>query len=144
MRKIMIASHGYMAEGMLSAAEMIMGPCDNIQAYGLADHKSPAAIMELIEAQLRQDSESEYIIFCDIRGGSVHNQLLQLYRYPNVYLVGGVTLSMLLECQMNCEDMTTDELMIQIVRSAKESMVYISRAQIAEELKKKPEEGSLW
>lgn len=44
MRKIILASHGSMAEGVLSAAKMIMGDCEEIQALGLDRYESPAEI----------------------------------------------------------------------------------------------------
>ena len=111
MRKIILASHGSMAEGVLSAARMIMG---------------------------------DFIIFCDIHGGSVHNQLTELCRYPNVYLVGGVTLSMILECHLNVQDIGTMELVESAVQSAKNTITVLSHKQAVEQIEKGMEDDILW
>lgn len=111
MRKIILASHGSMAEGVLSAAKMIMGDCEEIQALGLDHYESPTEIARRIERQVTAEPDCDFMIFCDIHGGSVHNQLTELCRYPNVYLVGGMTLSMILECHLNVQDISTMELL---------------------------------
>ena len=84
MRKIILASHGSMAEGVLSAAKMIMGDCEEIQALGLDHYESPTEIARRIERQVTAEPDCDFMIFCDIHGGSVHNQLTELCRYPNV------------------------------------------------------------
>ena len=66
MKKIIIASHGSFAEGLLSASEMIMGKCENIQAYGLSNYESPYEISHLVEKQILEKKDDEWIILCDI------------------------------------------------------------------------------
>ena len=70
MRKIILASHGSMAEGVLSAAKMIMGDCEEIQALGLDRYESPAEIARRIERQVAAEPDCDFMIFCDIHGGS--------------------------------------------------------------------------
>lgn len=125
-----------MAEGVLSAAKMIMGDCEEIQALGLDRYESPAEIARRIERQVAAEPDCDFMIFCDIHGGSVHNQLTELCRYPNVYLVGGVTLSMILECHLNVQDIPTMELLENAVQSAKDTITVLSHKQAWNKLKR--------
>ena len=61
-----------MAEGVLSAAKMIMGDCEEIQALGLDHYESPTEIARRIERQVTAEPDCDFMIFCDIHGGSVH------------------------------------------------------------------------
>lgn len=144
MRKIILASHGSMAEGVLSAARMIMGDCEEIQALGLDHYESPTEIARQIERQVAAEPACDFIIFCDIHGGSVHNQLTELCWYPNVYLVGGVTLSMILECHLNVQDIGTMELVESAVQSAKNTITVLSHKQAVEQIEKGMEDDILW
>ena len=144
MRKIILASHGSMAEGVLSAAKMIMGDCEEIQALGLDHYESPTEIARRIERQVTAEPDCDFMIFCDIHGGSVHNQLTELCRYPNVYLVGGMTLSMILECHLNVQDISTMELLENAVQSAKDTITGVSHKQAVEQIEKGMEEDVLW
>ncbi|MCR0302801.1 hypothetical protein MKA48_12220 [[Clostridium] innocuum] len=76
MRNIILASHGSLAEGMLSAVRMIVGSTQGIAAYGLDAYKTPQDIYQLLKEQIEQNQDQEYILLCDINGGSVHNQLM--------------------------------------------------------------------
>ena len=73
MRNIILASHGSLAEGMLSAVRMIVGSTQGIAAYGLDTYKTPQDIYQLLKEQIEQNQDQEYILLCDINGGSVHN-----------------------------------------------------------------------
>lgn len=144
MRKIILATHGYMAEGILSAAKMIMGSCVEIEAFGLEHYESPAEIAGLISRRIAAQPDCDFMIFCDIQGGSVYNQLTGLCSQPNVYLVGGVTLSMVLECYLNVQDIPTAELLEQVVQSAKDTITVLSHRQVKEQIEMGMEDDDLW
>ncbi|WP_213950939.1 PTS sugar transporter subunit IIA [Tepidanaerobacter syntrophicus] len=141
---IIIVSHGYMAEGVLSAAKMILGDCENIYAYDLAKYDSPSDIAKLLEKPIKKQSDTDFIVFCDIHGGSVHNKMTELCKYQNVYIVGGLTLSMVLECQLKKETMETRKLIDYVVKLAKESISIISHKEAMEKIKTGMEDDNLW
>ena len=86
MRKYIIASHGGLATGIKSAVEMIIGTCGNIECYDLNTYSTPQKIYDVILAEIEKNESYEYIIFADIPGGSVYNQLMHLCKFNNVYL----------------------------------------------------------
>ena len=60
LRNIILASHGSLAEGMLSAVRMIVGSTQGIAAYGLDTYKTPQDIYQLLKEQIEQNQDQEY------------------------------------------------------------------------------------
>lgn len=139
MKRIILASHGSLAEGMLSAVKMILGSDNDIEAYGLDTYGEPTHIFDVIEKKIQERQDNQFIVFTDINGGSVQNQLMQLCNYPNVYVQTGMCLSMILEVVLADDEISTFELMDKVVSLAKENMLGFSKATIQD-----PEEEELW
>ena len=97
MRKFLIAAHGTLPEGIQSSLEIIMGSLENvflIQAY-IGENKS---LKEEIESVLEHiNNHDELIVFTDLMGGSVTNQILQYALKENVFIISGFNLPLLLE-----------------------------------------------
>ncbi len=77
-RKFLIATHGAFSKGIHSSLDIIIGPAENvslIQAY-LNGNKSIEADLQKVLEQVHP--EDELIIFSDLLGGSVNNQILRL------------------------------------------------------------------
>lgn len=123
MRHFILMSHGYLARGMASSVEMILGEREDISyicAYvdGDADIKDEAA--KRIES-FGEDAET--VILTDIFGGSVNNELLGLMNRKNVYLVSGMNLSLVLELLIRAEDgAETGSIIAECMQRAKEGM----------------------
>lgn len=143
MRKLILASHGSLAGGMLSAARMIIGACDDIETYDLDHYESPQQIYEILKTRLK-DEDSDYIILCDINGGSVHNQLMQLMDQRNVYLVTGMSLSMVLELKLAQPSEDTLTLLKKVISSAKEHTMLYDHDSVWKQIKEETEEEELW
>lgn len=144
MRNIILASHGSLAEGMLSAAKMIMGCTQGITAYGLDTYKSPQDIYQIVKERIEKEPEQEYILFCDINGGSVHNQLMHLCMYPKVYLLTGMTLSIVLELLLTRENGNTEELLRKTIENAKKNILLFNYQSVKNEIDKGIEDDKLW
>lgn len=144
MRNLILASHGSLAEGMLSAAAMIMGSTQGIKAYGLDTYKTPQDIYQLLRSQIEDNPKDEYVVLCDINGGSVHNQLMHLCAYPNVCLMTGMTLSVVLELQLANVEADTEELLKKAMDHAKENMLLFNYQSVKKEIDKGIEDDKLW
>lgn len=95
-RKIILASHGYFASGILSSLELICGKNDRIttiDAYMTPDYN----LNEKIKALMAENKENELIVVTDIFGGSVNNEFLNYIYTPNFYLIAGMNLPLLIE-----------------------------------------------
>lgn len=143
MRKYIIASHGGLATGMKSAVEMIIGTCGNIESYDLNTYSTPQKIYDVILAEIEKNESYEYIIFADIPGGSVYNQLMHLCKFNSVYLVGGVNLGMALEVIINEEEENTKNLILDAINEAVNSIVLIDN-EFMKEKRNNDKEETLW
>ncbi|MHB8209371.1 PTS sugar transporter subunit IIA [Mucilaginibacter sp.] len=127
MRKFLIATHGTFSAGAKSSLEMIVGSVENlfiIQAYLDGNH----AIEEEIESILNQVGiEDELIAFTDILGGSITNQLLQQSIKPNVHIVSGFNLPLLIEVILGDAETPAAEIIENAIINAKEQMVYVTK-----------------
>ena len=63
MRKVILASHGSLAEGMLSAAQMIIGDCSDIDVYGLDRYGQLQVIYQHIKKQVVKHSLQKFESF---------------------------------------------------------------------------------
>lgn len=93
MRKIVLASHGYLASGMKSTVEMIAGKQDNLLAYdGYVDNNYN--VEEFFDILV--NSGDEVIIITDLLGGSVNNEALKYAKCKNIYIIAGMNVSLVL------------------------------------------------
>ena len=65
MSKLILASHGSLAEGMKSALKMILGESIHMDAFGLDTWEQPQAILEEILKIRSSDPEEELIVIYD-------------------------------------------------------------------------------
>ena len=126
-RKFLIATHGRLASGVKSSLDLIIGVTENlflIEAYTDENRPVEAEIKAIVD-QLT-DSE-ELVIFSDILGGSVTNQLLQQALKPGIYIVSGFNLPLVMEIMLADTDTPLDEVIEQAIESAAKQMVFVNK-----------------
>ena len=126
-RKFLIATHGAFAQGVKSSLDMIIGPSDNvflIQAY--LEENTP--LDAEIERLLQQDGDGhEWVVFSDLLGGSVNNQILRYALWPNVHVVSGFNLPLLIEIIMSDPASPVKDVIENALLAAREQMVYVNK-----------------
>jgi len=131
MRRILIASHGSLASGILSSLEILLGSAGNvttIDAY--LDSKDFKQQVE--EFFLAVQPADEVLMLSDLYGGSV-NQILYLFlERKNTRLIAGYNLALVLELALIEGDISDDDL-IRIVTSSKEAIQIVSYQQKQQE-----------
>lgn len=82
MRHFIISSHSHLAEGMVSALELIVGKIDNLSFYNAYTEEETGDNEHFKEKIMREinsiPKEDDIIIMTDMFGGSVNNELLEL------------------------------------------------------------------
>lgn len=125
-RKFLIATHGTFSAGAKSSLDMIIGAVPHvfiIQAY--LDEK--VVIEQQIQEVLEQVSDQdELVIFSDIMGGSVTNQLLQHALKPNIHILSGFNLPLLIDVMLADQDTPVTEAIHSAIENAKAQMVYVN------------------
>ncbi|MDB4921754.1 hypothetical protein [Mucilaginibacter sp.] len=126
-RKFLIATHGTFAAGVKSSLDLIIGAIENvflIQAYINADIAVDTQINEVLDQVSDTD---ELVVFCDILGGSITNQILQHALKPNVHVISGFNLPLLIEVLMSDTDTPVEEVIASALNNAKEQMTYVNK-----------------
>lgn len=126
-RKFLIATHGKMAGGVKSSLDIITGAMDSIfliEAY-VDENRS---LEDDIKAVLEHVSDNdELIVFSDILGGSVTNQVLQYTLQANVHVVSGFNLPLIIEIILADTDTPAEEVIAEAIENAKQQMVYVNK-----------------
>ncbi|MFJ1628013.1 PTS sugar transporter subunit IIA [Marinilactibacillus psychrotolerans] len=121
-RKIILASHGNFATGILSSLELICGKNDNIvtiDAYMTADYN----LNDEISKRMNENKGNELIVVTDIFGGSVNNEFLNYIHTENFYLIAGMNLPLVIELATQLEH--TDSITALIKQALENSIMTI-------------------
>jgi len=119
--KIILASHGSLADAMLKVLHMIMGEDDDVEAFSLDTYENPVALSRVVKKKIEDEGGKPVIMVCDIKGGSVFNQLLPLCTRAGVYLFSGMNLDLVLSL-VNIQPSTSAEFE-ESIREAKAGIV---------------------
>lgn len=121
-KKIILASHGRFASGMLSAAKMIIGELEGVDSFDLEDYESPYEIYKNIELVMKKENNATFLILTDLLGGSVNNQLLELCANKNVYVIAGANLGILLELYLADDNKEIRKIIEDSVKASKQNI----------------------
>lgn len=99
MIKVLLASHAFLAKGMKSSVEMILGKQPNLDT--LCAYTTDDFVMkdEIKNRLIDRDSKDKQIVITDVFGGSVNNDFIDYLsknKQDNIYLVSGMNLGLLL------------------------------------------------
>ncbi|MED4852619.1 hypothetical protein P9386_12395 [Caldifermentibacillus hisashii] len=123
MRKIIVATHGELSKGIVHTLGVIIGEeiTHSIDTYSLLPGEDVNDIAESIEKEITSAKEKnlDYVILTDIAGGSVHNTLLRLVSYPNVWVITGVNLIMLLDIILSDSNNSTQTVLEKALENAR-------------------------
>lgn len=132
MRKIVLASHGRLAEGMLDSLGMIAGCQEGVQALCAYTDDVPdlkAALGELVGGLAEGD---ELVIVTDVLGGSVNNEASQFRDVPGVYVVTGMNLGFVLSLVLG-DAPTTAQLIEECLVTARSQLMRVAPSEGEEE-----------
>lgn len=110
MKKILLASHGDLADGIKSAIEIVLGVQENISticAYKEKDFNLKIRVEEEIQNLAPDDI---LIVVTDLFGGSVNNEFMNYLENKNVHLITGLNLLLLIELIVNQNNQEVSEL----------------------------------
>ncbi len=124
---VILVSHGSLAEGLKSAAEMIVGQQEGLLAIGMqpgADVQSLRRELEATIAQVRK--QGEVLVLVDILGGTPANASFHLAS-NGTQVICGINLPMLLEILTQREYATLQELTALALQAAREGVIHLTQ-----------------
>ena len=129
MIEIILASHGELSKGMLNSVSMIVGDLANdVETYGLYPGESPNDYYEALEKKVKENEDTQYIIVCDIKGGSVHTTLSKLIVYNNVTIISGMNMNMILDLLLTYQNGMSDTDYDLLETSAKNGITILNQS----------------
>lgn len=126
---IVIAAHANMAQGLVNAAEMILGPLTGVEALSVGREDGPDDIRQRFSAALgRVDDAGEgVLILTDMFGGTPSNIGLSFMNSSRVEVVAGVSLPMLLKACNARSGLSLEELAAEVKEHAQQSVLWVSQ-----------------
>lgn len=118
--RIVVAAHGDLADGFVSAASLICGEIAGLHPVGLRPDDSPESFLERLQDACG-DPDEPLLILTDLIGGTPHNVALAVVRRrPSAVLISGVNLAVLIEAATSTDalDAPSQERLVELGRTA--------------------------
>ena len=126
-RKFLIATHGTFAAGVKSSLDIIIGAIEHVFLIQAYVDENVSVETQITEVMAKIGENDELVVFTDILGGSITNQILQHALRPNVYVVSGFNLPLLIEVLMGDAETPADDVITTAIENAKEQMTYVNK-----------------
>lgn len=125
MRKILIASHSELAEGMKHTLQFFVG--QDIDVTSICAYVDEEKLETKLERYFSQvDVQDEVLVFTDLLGGSVNQALLPYVQREHVHVIAGVFLGVILELVYRKESYLSKETVQETLNHSKEGIVYMN------------------
>ncbi len=131
-KKIILVSHGKLAEGMLHSVRMIVGENPDISCMGMLPGEHYQPMVEAVEQQVKENPDTQYLVVADLLGGSVCNGMSVLTHYPNLKLIAGMNMGLVIGLLLT-PGVLTDEEIEEKIREAKDMNRRVVLEKAAEE-----------
>lgn len=97
MKKVLIATHGNLAQGMLSSVELLTGSTEGISVINA--YTEDIDLEEKIDEFINEIQEEQVFIFTDLFGGSVNQKVTSKFLEQNIpaTVISGFNFPVLLE-----------------------------------------------
>ena len=97
MNKILIASHGPLANGMKKTAEFLMGQNENVETLCAYVDEQSKDLPAMVEKWMNErNPEDQWVVITDIFGGSVNNEFMKYISNPQIRLIAGMNLALVI------------------------------------------------
>ncbi|MBF4692522.1 PTS sugar transporter subunit IIA [Fusibacter ferrireducens] len=131
MRSILIATHGYLADGVKSLLSIIgdnQAKITYINAY--VDDTPYSDQLSSFFKTTHQDDE--IVIFSDLYGGSVNQKLMQYIDSPNVFLISGFNISIILEVLYQPSPLS-NKILSDLIENSRQHLQLVKPIEVTEE-----------
>ena len=127
MRKFLIAAHGTFSSGMKSSLDIIIGDTNNLFVIDAYTDGNKSIEDNILTVLSHVNEDDELIVFSDLMGGSITNQVLRFGLRPNVHVVSGVNLGLVIDVILSPESSSAADAIETAIVNAREQMVYVNK-----------------
>lgn len=124
MTKLIIVSHGDLAESFKRTVSMIAGEemASQITCICMTPDMDPEQFEAKAADILSEDPEGDYLIFADLFAASPCNTCVSVFRSASYRMVTGVNLGVLLDILYETDTLPLDELYTRALETAKDAV----------------------
>mgnify|MGYP000311406251 CR=1 FL=1 len=131
-KKVILASHGKLSEGMMHSVQMIAGKNKDLSCMGMMPGEHYQPMVDEVERQVKENPDTQYIIITDLFGGSVCNGMTMLAGYPNVRLLAGMNMGLVINVLLT-PGALDDQTLAEIIRESREALMQVQPVETAAE-----------
>ena len=121
MTRIVLASHGHLADGMKDTLSFILGDLPNVSTICAYVDQDVSLRSQIDQTFAEFSPEDTVVVVTDIFGGSVNNEFMALLGEKDLILVAGMNMPTLVE--LVSEDAPTVEEVQCVVERGKQSIL---------------------
>lgn len=127
--RIVLASHGELARGMLNTVQMLLGQQENITAYCLYPEQDVGEFTELLKKEVEEFGEENIIFMTELLHGSPFNCIVNLTRDYDIHHISGTNLPTLMGAVLarDEEDATADSICEAAIEASQQSIVDVRK-----------------
>ncbi|MDO5695301.1 MAG: PTS sugar transporter subunit IIA [Eubacteriales bacterium] len=109
--KILLLTHGQLAEGLLHSVTMLIGTLSDVDFISFSESMGIEALTEDVREYLNNNNDESILIMTDIMGGTPFNVAsMESYENERIAVFYGINLPLFVEAYMNKDMMTFEEL----------------------------------
>ena len=127
MRKFLIAAHGSFSSGIKSSLDIIIGKMENVFIIDAYVDGNESIEDELNTILANVQAGDELIVFSDLMGGSITNQIVRYALKENVHVVTGMNLPLLIDIILADADTPVADVIENAISIAREQVVYVNK-----------------
>lgn len=123
--KVLLVSHGSIAQGFCDTAKDFFG-AQEIYYANVDLETGTKGLIEKVDSFLNEWNDELVVVCSDLKGGSANQTMMQYVNRPNVYLVSGMNLSLILQLVLVPE--ITRDALVEMIEAAKSDLVLVNEA----------------
>jgi mannose/fructose/sorbose-specific phosphotransferase system IIA component len=123
MINVVVVTHGDFGQALVRAAEMIVGPLENVKTVALLPEDSPAGFGDKLDAALADLDGQDILLLIDLFGGTPCNVSSRRVLEPNVEVITGMNMAMLIEALTSRDGTPLSELVVQVAEAGQKAVV---------------------
>jgi mannose PTS system EIIA component len=129
---IVLVTHGRLAAEFRAALDHVAGPQEQIESIAIGpDDNIEQRWQEITSAVTKVDSGAGVAVLTDMFGGTACNLAISIMNVPNIEVIAGVNLAMLIKLASVRETSTLEQAVIQARDAGRKYMYVVSEVLIA-------------
>lgn len=123
--RIILASHGKLAEGMLNTVQMLLGPQENMKAYCLSPDEDVDGFEQKLKEEIDTYGADNILFMTELLHGSPFNCLVNLTKEYDLHHISGTNLPTLMGAVLarDDEDASIDDVCSAAIEASQNSIL---------------------